>query len=64
MPYKHKRDCPVCDKPGLRYMSDLLRQDHHLYGDERRKWLGIGEFLISQTLLWCTTWTLDASMLK
>ena len=26
MPYKHKRDCPVCDKPGLRYMSDHLRQ--------------------------------------
>ena len=19
MPYKHKRDCPVCDKPGLRH---------------------------------------------
>ena len=38
MPYKHKRDCPVCDKPGLRYMSDHLRQVHHSYGDERKKW--------------------------
>ena len=40
MPYKHKKDCPVCDKPGLRYMSNHLRQVHHLYGDERKKWLG------------------------
>ena len=37
MPYKHKRDCPVCDKLGLRYMSNHLRQVHHLYGDERKK---------------------------
>ena len=34
MPCKHKRDCPVCDKPGLRYMSNHLPQVHHLYGDE------------------------------
>ena len=47
MPYKHKRDCPVCDKPGLRYMNDHLRQVHHLYGDERKKWLGRATFSIS-----------------
>ena len=47
MPYKHKRDCPVCDKPGLRYMSDHLRQVHCLYGDERKKWLGRARFSIS-----------------
>ena len=40
MPYKHKRDCPVCDKPGLLYMSNHLHQVHHLYGDKRKKWLG------------------------
>ena len=47
MPYWHKRDCPVCDKPGLRYMCDHLRQVHHLYGDERKKWLGRARFTIS-----------------
>ena len=47
MPYKHKRDCPVCNKPGLRYMSNHLRQVHHLYGDERKKWLGRARFSIS-----------------
>ena len=47
MPYKHKRDCPVCDKPGRRYMSNHLRQVHHLYGDERKKWLGRARFSIS-----------------
>ena len=47
MPYKHRSDCPVCDKPGLRYMSDHLRQVHCLYGDERKKWLGRARFSIS-----------------
>ena len=47
MPYKHKRDCPVCDNPGLRYMSNHLRQVHHLYGDERKKWLGRARLSIS-----------------
>ena len=44
MPYKHKRDCPVCDKPGLRCMSNYLRQARHLYSDERKKWLGRARF--------------------
>ncbi|KAK3727741.1 hypothetical protein QZH41_005202 [Actinostola sp. cb2023] len=39
MPYKHTRDCPVCNKPDLRYISDHLRQVHNLHGDERKKWL-------------------------
>ena len=47
MPYKHKRDCPVRDKPGLWYMSDHLCQVHHMYGDERKKWLGRARFSIS-----------------
>ena len=44
MPYKHKRDCPLCNKPGLRYISDHLRQVHNLYGDQRKKWLGRARF--------------------
>ena len=47
MRYKHKRDCPVCDKPGLRYMSNHVRQVHHLYGNERNMWLGRARFSIS-----------------
>ena len=51
MLYKHKRDlerdCPVCDKPGLRDMSDHLHQVHHLYDDEKKKWLGRARFSIS-----------------
>ena len=37
----------MCDKPGLRYMSNHLPQVHHLYGDERKKWLGRARFSIS-----------------
>ena len=64
MPYKHKRDCPVCDKPGLRYMSNHLRQVHHLYGDERKKWLGRARFSISHkrcsgSLPGCPTHTVE-----
>ena len=64
MPYKHKRDCPVRDKPGLRYMSDHLRQVHHLYGDERKKWLGRATFSISHkhcsgSLAACPTHTVE-----
>ena len=31
-------------------MSDHLRQVHHLYGDERKKWLGRARFSISHKL--------------
>ena len=44
MPYKHKRDCPLCNKLGLRYISDHLRQVHNLYGDQRKTWLGRARF--------------------
>ena len=44
MPYKYKRDCPICYKPGLQFISDHLRQVHHLYGDERKKWLSLAPF--------------------
>ena len=44
MPYKHKRDCPLCNKPGLRYISDHLRQVHNLYGDQRKECLGRARF--------------------
>ena len=47
MPYKHKRDCPVCDKPGLRYMSIHLSQVHHFYGDARKKVVRRARFWIS-----------------
>ena len=30
MPYKFKRDCPVCGKPELLSLSDHLRQVHRL----------------------------------
>ena len=61
MPYKHKRDCPVRDKPGLRYTSNHyhLRQVHHLYGEERKKWLGRARFSISHNSLWFTIWMPD-----
>lgn len=39
MPYKHKRDCPICNKPNLQYISDHLRQVHKLYGNERKEYL-------------------------
>ena len=64
MPYKHKRDCLVCDKPGLLYMSDHLRQVHRLYGDGRKKWLGRARFSISHkhcsgSLPGCPTHTVE-----
>ena len=47
--------CPISTKetvlsvtrPGLRYMSNHLRQVHHLYGGERKKWLGRARLSIS-----------------
>jgi hypothetical protein len=34
MPYKHKRDCPLCNKPGLRFLIDHLRQVQNLFSFE------------------------------
>jgi hypothetical protein len=39
MPYKHKRDCPLCNKPGLRYISDHLRQVQNLFSFEHMSFL-------------------------
>ena len=39
MPYKFKRDCPVCGKPELLSLSDHLRQVHRLKSHERKQWL-------------------------
>ena len=39
MPYKYKKDCPICNKSDLQYISDHLRQVHKLYGNERKQWL-------------------------
>lgn len=39
MPKKFRRDCPICYKPGLLYLSDHLRQVHHLTSEEREPWI-------------------------
>ena len=39
MPYKSERDCPVCGKPDLLYLSDHLRQVHQLQAHGRKQWL-------------------------
>ena len=44
MPYKFKRDCPVCGKPELLSLSDHLRQVHRLKSDERKQWLKAAVF--------------------
>ena len=49
---------------GLLYMSDHLRQVHHLYGDEWKKWLGRARFSISHkhcsgSLPGCPTHTVE-----
>ncbi len=45
MPYKFKRDCPVCGKPDLLYLGDHLRQVHQLQAPERKSWLNVAKFL-------------------
>ena len=39
MPYRFRKDCPICNKPGLSYLSDHIRQVHNIHGDERKEWL-------------------------
>ena len=39
MPYRFRKDCPICNKPGLLYLSDHIRQVHNIHGDERKEWL-------------------------
>ena len=44
MPYKFKRNCPVCGKPELLYLSDHLRQVYQLQAHERKQWLSAATF--------------------
>ena len=44
MPSKYRRNCPVCNKPDLQYLSDHLRQVHHLNEHERKQWLRMACF--------------------
>ena len=44
MPYKFKRNCPVCGKPDLLYLGDHLRQVHQLQAHERKQWLSAATF--------------------
>ena len=39
MPYKYKRTCPICQRPGLSQLNAHLRQVHGLEATERQKWL-------------------------
>ena len=48
MPHKNKRDCPVCDQPGLQYIGVIIYVKYIIiYADERKKWLGRVGFSIS-----------------
>ena len=44
MPFKFKRDYPVCGKPELLSLSDHLRQVHRLKSHERKQWLKAAVF--------------------
>ena len=44
MPYKFKRNCPVCGKPDLLYLSDDLREVHKLQANERKQFLSAAIF--------------------
>ena len=39
MPYRHRRDCPICGKPRLLSLSHHLSQVHGLSSGERTPWL-------------------------
>ena len=54
MPYKFKRDCPVCGKPELLSLSDHLRQVHRLKSHERKQWLKAAVFSGSKKSLGIT----------
>ena len=54
MPYKFKRDCPVCGKPELLSLSDHLRQVHRLKSHERKQWLKAAVFSGSKKRLGIT----------
>ena len=39
MPYRNRRNCPICCKSGLLYLSDHLAQVYQLSSEERKPWL-------------------------
>ena len=39
MPYRNRRNCPICCKSGLLYLSDHLAQVHQLSSEKRKPWL-------------------------
>ena len=51
MLYKFKRNCPVCGKPALQYLSDHLLQVHDLQGHERKQRLCTGAFSVPNRTL-------------
>ena len=53
MPYKFKRDWPVCGKPELLSLSDHLRQVHRLKSYERKQRLKAAVFSASKKSLEC-----------
>ena len=46
---KFKRDCPICHKPELLYLSDHLSQVHQLSSEERKPWLKAAVFSNAKT---------------
>ena len=52
---KFKRDCPICHKPELLYLSDHLSQVHQLSSDERKPWLKVSVFSHATTFPYVPT---------
>ena len=46
---KFKRECPICHKPELLYLSDHLSQVHQLSSEERKPWLKAAVFSNAKT---------------
>ena len=44
MPYRHRRDCPICGKPNLLSLSHHLSQVHGLSSANRQPWLKAAAF--------------------
>lgn len=46
---KFKKDCPICHKSRILYLSDHLRQVHQLSSEERRPWLKSAVFSVEKS---------------
>ena len=44
MPYKFRRDCPICYKSNLLFLANHLREVHQLTSEERKPWLKAAVF--------------------